>query len=154
MTENTEIKKVTVINDDGTEYETPCYALSAEDVLYSRIHDDIMVGALPFVNQVLRQFTTLNSAFVGGITAIYDKAIIHKEIAIVGMLFFVIGMFIAVVGMMPVYGRAKIGEVQSRKKMIDNGTRWKLNCTYATCIAFMIGVSFILVGVAVQLLRG
>lgn len=117
-----------------------------EEIFYSSYGDDLAKDAMPFVNQTLRQFVTLSSAFIGGVAAFYDKKIVDAKFSLAVIVCMLVCLAASVLGMLPIGGSVQRCAPYEIKRQVESGLAYKTNILRVAAFFFFLAVTALLVG--------
>lgn len=127
--------------------------LTKEEDFYLTLSEEFVKNNSKFVNDVLRQLITLNTALLAGTVTFINKEIINENFKIVVVFFFLIALIISFVGTMPYSGTISFTDPYRVKTFSENALDYKLK--YIKISGFISGLGFliIIIGMIVKLIK-
>lgn len=119
-----------------------------ESIFYRDLGEKLESGSMDFLNQVLRQFVTISSAFCGGIIAIHGKEIVHVTCSTVALLIMIAGLFVSVFGILPAFhGKIELGMVTRIRDSYRKAVNIKVVTIYLVASLFSLSLITLVSGI-------
>lgn len=127
--------------------------LRKEEDFYLSLAGEFIKNNSKFVNEVLRQFITLNTALLAGTVTFINKEIINENYKIVVVFCFLISLIISFVGTIPYSGGVSFSDPHKVKTFSENALNYKLKFLKASGIISGIGFLVIIIGMIIKLTK-
>ncbi|UFP95817.1 hypothetical protein [Gloeobacter morelensis] len=101
---------------------------------------------LSFLNDVLRQLLTLNTALIGSSAVFFDESILGKDFKLAVIIVFMFSLFVCLVGVLPVETDVNPQAPGLVKEHKQKATKWKRCLLYISFSSFFLGFVLVLFG--------
>lgn len=115
-----------------------------EESFYIQWGQELLRNNLSFINSVLRQLVSLNSAFLAGSLLLLDEKTVGTNLVKTVDILLFLSLFISFLGIMPYSAKIDLRKPEEVKRFYENSLRWKSTCTWLSGILLTAGIGIVL----------
>lgn len=127
--------------------DRPAESFVEEVEFFASWGDALLKETLPFLNQVLRQFVTLNAALLAGVAAFSDKGLMDRGLSITSMVLLLLALSAAIIGILPHGGWQRRCAGLEIREAVRGATEFKNWCVWLSAVMLLAALVVLTVGI-------